>query len=625
MRPLVLVLLVFVFASVTLGQTTEPKPSKPVKTAAAKSTPSAEADLELKERRSRARSLLVALSSDARTFNDQTLRARSLARIADALWQVDAEQGRLLFRKAWEAAEVADLESDRKMQEEIRQQRSRTGGGYAINLPPNLRREVLRLAARHDRTISEEFLEKLKAQKLEAANTAADQTPARLSDAFSQRLSLALELLRTDEIERALQFAEPALTIVSREGMNFLTYLREKNPSAADSRYSALLASAAGNPLSDANTASLLSSYIFTPHLYVTFIGNGTSTSQSSQTITPATVTPELRNAFFQTAAAILLRPLPQTPPEPGSGSPGPDGKYLVIKRLLPFFEQSAPAEMVESLSGHMNALNSAVSEGTRKREDELVNRGIKHDKPAAEREQALLDRIERAKTSEERDSLYLQLAFTAANRGDMRARDFVNKVEESELRKQVVAYIDPSLAMYSVQKKLTDQALELVQRGELTALQKTWVLTETAKVMVKTDQTKAVELVDQAATEARRIDVSDPGLPRALIAVANALKVVDPSRVWDATFDAVKAANSAEGFSGEDGEMVLKFQSKGQSSVHTRDIADFDLDGIFRDLANQDYDRAVELARGFQGEGPRAIATIAIARAVLETKKASK
>jgi hypothetical protein len=103
---------------------------------------------------------------------------------------------------------------------------------------------------------------------------------------------------------------------------------------------------------------------------------------------------------------------------------------------------------------------------------------------------------------------------------------------------------------------------------------------------------------------------------------VANALKVVDPGRVWDATFDAVKAANSAEGFTGEDGEIVLMFQSKGTSSAHTNDVPDFDLEGIFKELALQDYDRAVELARGFQGEGPRAVATIAIARAILEPKR---
>jgi len=125
-----------------------------------------------------------------------------------------------------------------------------------------------------------------------------------------------------------------------------------------------------------------------------------------------------------------------------------------------------------------------------------------------------------------------------------------------------------------------------------------------------------------EAATEARRIDVSDPNLPRALIGVANAIQVIEPGRVWDATFDAVKAANSAEGFTGEDGEIVLTFQSKGGSSVHTSDVPDFDLEGIFKELALQDYDRAVELARGFQGEGPRAVATIAIARAILEPKR---
>ena len=203
-----------------------------------------------------------------------------------------------------------------------------------------------------------------------------------------------------------------------------------------------------------------------------------------------------------------------------------------------------------------------------------------------------------------------------------MRARDYVSKVENTELRKQAQAYIDGSLAVHFVEKKQPEQALELAHRGELTQIIKTWVLAQSAKLLVKTDKDKAQEVVEEAATEARRIDVSDANLPRALVGVANALKVVDPGRVWDATFDAVKAANSAEGFTGEDGEIVLMFQSKSGSSVRTDDVPDFDLEGIFKDLALQDYDRAVELARGFQGEGPRAVATIAIARAILEPKR---
>jgi len=202
-----------------------------------------------------------------------------------------------------------------------------------------------------------------------------------------------------------------------------------------------------------------------------------------------------------------------------------------------------------------------------------------------------------------------------------MSAREFASKIEDTEVRKQVQAYIDGSLALTLVKKKNVDLALEVVHKGDLTQLQKAYLLTECAKILAKTDRDKASELIDEAATEARRIDVSDPSLPRALLAVANALKTIDASKVWDATFDAVKAANSAEGFTGEDGGIVLKFQSKGSSSVYTTDVADFDLNGIFRDLADQDYDRAVELARGFQAEGPRALATIAIARAVLEPK----
>jgi hypothetical protein len=354
----------------------------------------------------------------------------------------------------------------------------------------------------------------------------------------------------------------------------------------------------------------------------VTFSSGGSSSSQSTETITPAAVSPELRNMFYQVGATILLRPLPG-PGQTDQTSAGVDGRYLVIKRLLPFFEQGAPVETVEALRTHVNALSPVVSEDTRRHDDDWINRGIKSDKPAAtNREQLLLERIDRAKTSADRDQIYIELAYITSSKGDLRAREFASKVEDSEGRKQLQAYIDSQLVWYFVGKKDTDQALEMVRKSELTHILKTWVLTECAKILAKTDRDKALELVDEAETEARRLEVSDPALPRGLIAVANAFKVIDPSRVWDATFDAVKAANSAEGFTGEDGEIVMKFQSQGHSSIHSSDVADFDLDGIFRELATKDYDRAVELARGFQGEGPRAVATIAIARAILEPKK---
>src|SRR5262245_6449380 len=103
--------------------------SVPVKAAAeSKATRDAEAARILKERRANAQSLLISLAADAVKFGDQTLRARTQARIADALWDSDAERARTLFRNAWDAAEVADREGQQRLNEQIRQASEKTGG-----------------------------------------------------------------------------------------------------------------------------------------------------------------------------------------------------------------------------------------------------------------------------------------------------------------------------------------------------------------------------------------------------------------------------------------------------------------------------------------------------------------
>jgi len=160
---------------------------------------------------------------------------------------------------------------------------------------------------------------------------------------------------------------------------------------------------------------------------------------------------------------------------------------------------------------------------------------------------------------------------------------------------------------------------LELIRIGELTNIERVWVLTQTAKLLVKTDRVKASSLLDTASAEARRIDGGDLDRPRALLAIANALTAVEPSRVSEATFDAVKAANSTEGFTGEGGSITQVMKTRALIRVSPLNVPDFDIEGLFALLANEDYERAVQLARGFQGEAARANATIALARAVLK------
>ena len=607
-------------ASSTFSQPTDARKPAPAEIAKAKDEKDIEAESILLERRANAQSLLISLASDADRYNDQKLRARTLARTAFALWDADAERARALFRKAWDAAETVDQEAQRKLQEEIKEQQAKRGS-YAVTNPPNIRGEVLRLAARRDRKLGEEFLAKLKIEKQQEATATADKLRnlQSASEAASQRLSLARQLLDAD-VERALQFADPVLGSINQETLDFLAYLRDKDAAAADQRYAAMLALADSNLQSDANTVSLLSSYLFTPHTFVTFDNNGSSVSSTSRNNMPPAVPPQLRDSFFRTAANILLKPLP--PPGQDQSTSGVQGKYLMLKRLMPLFEQYAPREMTEAVRTQMEALTNLVSEDARQRDDNTLREGIRPPMNNDDREKRLLDRADRAKTADERDSIYLELARIFTDSEDNRARDYVAKIEDSDFRQKVRAYIDASLMINAVSKKNADRVIDLVRTGELTHFQKSWGLGQAARLLGKADREKALSVLEDSANEARRIDPSDPDRPRALIAVVNALLTIDRQKAWEAIDDVLKAANSAEGFTGEDGAMRTSLIAKGTSSTRTTSSGEFNVEPLFTELANDDFEKAIELARLFEREAPRAAATIAIAKTVLEEKK---
>ena len=294
-----------------------------------------------------------------------------------------------------------------------------------------------------------------------------------------------------------------------------------------------------------------------------------------------------------------------------------------MIRRLLPVFEQYAPKEIAEQLRAEMSVLGQGVEGDVRDLdEDNPIQPVNTPERKAEDVEKALLDRIERAKTSEERDAIYLQLATRTAQRGDMRARDFTEKIEDSDLRAKAKPYVDMNLAMSAAEKKDTEKALLLASKGELSHIQRVWLLTEAASAMPPSEHEQALQTVAEALAEARRIDVSDPDRPHALVAVANALLPLDRTRAWEMMLEVAKASNSAEGFNGEDGRITMQLRTKNMSSMRISTIDEFNLQGVFRLLSQENASQAIELARSFENEAPRATALIAVARALLSEKK---
>ncbi len=605
-------------------QKTKPTVSKDQ---ALKGAKTAEPDPEAVERRNMAVSLLTSLADDARSFRDQKLRARVLARTADALWTTEPDRARDLFRRAWEAAEIGDAEAARHANEEVRGNQAPAGVRFRRGGGRDMRNEVLRIIAKRDRKLAEEFLTRLEeAADREAKDAAADANRSRPDDQWSasaaqaKRLALARALLQDGDVERAIQFAAPVLEQVNRDSIFFLSELRQKNAPAADAAFASLLARTAGDPVADANTVSGLSSYAFTPLLYVTFSNEGGSNvNQSGPLSGPPDLSPALRSAFFRTASGILMRPLP--PPDQDRTTSGRFGKFMVIKRLLPLYERYEP-EQAALLRTHLTTLASGLPEPDIADGNRVVDRGVVPDNPDEDPLKKLQNRLDRARTSEERDNIYADVAAPLANKGDLQSRELAGKIEDSELRQAVLAFIDFELLRHAFQKKDVSELVRIARTGELTHIQRAWGYSQAAQLVSDKDAARAIDYLQEAAAEARRIDGEDPDRARGLLAVASGFARSDRVRAWEMVSEAVKAANSAPAFTGDDGMLSAMLMTKSMGLVTNAAADDFNVAGVFQSLAVDDLYRAVALAKTFSAETARANAIISTARAVLEPKQ---
>ncbi|HEX8561315.1 MAG TPA: hypothetical protein VF668_24700, partial [Pyrinomonadaceae bacterium] len=555
---------------------------------------------------------------------DPALRARVLARAADALWQTDQASARDLFRKAWEAATAADAEAHERYQSRLREAR-------AAAPPPNLRVEILRLASRRDGALGDEFLAALTDDREREANLASNAgdaqrpcpSPTEVAPlAVTQRLALAGQMLSAGEAERATQIAGPALTCVTIPGLRFLSGLRLKDGEKADRLYSALLTRASADAAADANTVSLLSSYVLTPFLYVTVDRKGgMAANQYARTITPPDLPAPLRQAFFNVAAQILLRPPP--PPYADKTSAGQPGAYFILARLMPLLAQHVP-DRAPALHARLRSLTPDVPESFRSGNHELLTKGLVADNTSRVSPEDLERAAQRLTNSADRDALYASAAISAAQKNDPQARALADKIGDEALRRRVYAFVDFTAVNEAVSRKNVEEVVRLARGGELTDVQRVLALTQAAGLLRKTDAPRAGELVDEAMRIAQRLDVGGQEHVRALISVVTALIGIDRPRAWETLGEVVKAANAAKDFNGDDAQVMSEIKLKDNTFVTTADPAFLDMSNVFTAFAREDMTRAVELARALKGDSPRAVSILAIVRTVLAEKPAS-
>jgi hypothetical protein len=596
----------------SLVNTQTPTPKSPADKKNAPAT--AKEDPDVQQRRSVALAALQSLAIEARSYREEPLRARVQARIADALWDQDRDAARALFRRAWDVAEALEANAPIASASIAA---PRAASDRAPRPRANLRREILQLVAKRDRQLGEEFLKRMTPKDESAKTVDASSRSSNLSSAeISERLRLANSFLADGNMQRALEFAEPALVQVTNGAMSFLISLYEKNSSAAEERFMRLLAVAAVDPSSDANTVSMLATFALSPSTSMVISPSGIPSSLITLPLRPPfDLPPAARKSFFQVAANILLRPLAQI----DQSSAGRAGTYFMITRLLPMFQQFAP-DLAPSLSAQLSVLGPDAARATADAGERNVNRGLNTDQGSFDDE--LKDRLDRARTSDERDRAYAFAAMSAADQGDPRANDFVDKIADSDTRNGVRKFVDYNLVRTLLQKKRADEALALLRKTELPHTLRAHFLTQAAGLVGEKDQVRAGELLEEALTETRRIEAATSDRAYCLIALLKQFSRINKSRNWELLSETVKAANAVPDFTGENGQTALTLEGKFSIRMSTELAAPTDLAKAFEDLTREDFYQALDGARSFSGEAPKAMAMISVGRVMFEKKK---
>ena len=601
-------------SSLTLAQTIQPKrpPENNEKTAVT------DAELAAAQRRDFAISTVISLAKEAASFNNLGLRARVLGRAADILWDSDNVNARAFFLRAWEAAQKGD-------EEEVTVKTKDNPPPMVLALRRlsgnDLRTEVLGLVASHDRALADEFLAKLKTDteaKDSGKTRPADNWSA--SEADTKRLEVARQLLKEGHVQQALEIASPALTYVNSKSINFLSELRVKNAGAADQNFLQLLARTALDPSADANTISGLASYAFTPNLYITYSGDfGATWTQPDEPVAPPDLPTNVRHRFFQVAATILLRRLP--PADQDSGSAGRGGTINVIKRLLPYFEQYAP-DTATALRTHLTQLAGNSPADAKRFENPFLPPGTREEAPG-DLLKGTQDRIDRAKTARERDQIYATAAVSLATRGDVRARELADKIDDAERKSKVRQFVDFQFLQLAINKKDASEAVRLAETAQLTHAQRAFAYLEAARIVMDTKREMSLELMDKAMDETMRVEAT---VDRAvlLIGIAMPLIKLDAARGWEVMDRAAQAANASEDFTGNNRIHLAMLSTSGIRSLEIGGD-NFSLFNAFQLLAKDDLYRAIDLTKSFKYDAARASSTLAVANAILSRKKAQK
>lgn len=452
------ILTIFLFGLLTadiLAQTT--KQARPSKTPA-KNEISAEENANdlVNKQRARATDLIISIASDAPKWDDKQTAVRILADAADLLWDSNPARSRGWLSKAWELTDtVEEKPTDETMRQFWRKsERSR------------LKTIILNVASKRDAALSNKFLQTIKEDTDKRSERGAFDDRSTRSE---QLLRLALGLVNENPA-LAANLAEQSLGDgVSFNFQTLLVLLKQKDAALANRLFDAALARVASNPNSQLAELQILQSYLFQLGTVFAPSANGQMilavVAGQNPNASPPVDQMHARN-FLIAAHRILAA---QQPPIDEQKAVVFAREFVLLANTLaPHLRAYAP-ELSEPIAARAAQFAARLPKESSSRATTSDKSNPESTKQLSDAElyEQYLDDLEAKADAITADPVAKKLAYAQAAQRT-RAEDYergkrlAGKIEEEQLREEVLAFVLYRASLAFLEKGDTEKAVEL-------------------------------------------------------------------------------------------------------------------------------------------------------------------
>jgi hypothetical protein len=481
------------------------------------------------------------LSDDARSLKPSD-EAALQTRLADAVWDYDQSLAERLLSRGFELtiARLKDSASDSAD-------------------PQMLFAQLSSIAAKHD----EKLEKKLRERWQEAVAAVAEKNNELKADP-TQLASLLLRqstnYLKSDQQKSRQLFRQSVAIRVTQDHCFFLLDQRQQAPGLTDTFFSDALDALAQRPLAGANEILMLSSYLFSPDGYVTYVViSGYNTANVTGNMSAVPKNPALARRYL----GLLLAKVNANELIP------PAVAHFALKNLLPQYQSVAP-ELLDDVYAKMATLLPTVSQN----DSSLFDYGQKgshatDSEKVAEWEKRI-EKADKFDKEDRRDLEYFTILFgyLLPNQDFTRASLIVNKIGNQDLKEKSGDLVNLTLLQTKLEKPETASSVLESDFNKLkTPLARVVGLSTLGQAQLKQKATgEGLRLFGQATGEANHIK-DDQDRLQAKLMLVHLLLDADETAGFEKATEAFKGINQFSDFDPSPSALALRVTTYGSKN----------------------------------------------------------